>query len=90
MESGMIRYVPPRRAELDQGEKGNVFDDKRTGRQRADKYTGKDAYRMQFEKEIRDAIEEGYDERPFEGTNIKPTPKQQIRRMAREKSGKKT
>ena len=86
----MIRYVPPRRAELDQGEKGNVFDDERTQRKRADKYTGKDAYRMQFEKEIRDAIKEGYEERPFEGTNIKPTPKQKLRRMMREKRGKKT
>jgi len=87
----MIRYVPPRRAELDQGEKGNVFDDKRTGRQRADKYTGKDASRMQFEKEIKDAIKELSDpKRPFEGTNIKPTPKQQIRRMKREKRGTKT
>ena len=90
MESGLTRYVLPRRAELDQGEKGNVFDDKRTQRKRADKYTGKDAYRMQFEKAIKDAIKEGYEDRPFEGTNIKPTPKQQIRRMAREKSGTKT
>mgnify|MGYP001455007266 CR=1 FL=1 len=86
----MIRYVPPRKAELDKEEKGSVFDDKRTKRKRADKYTGKDAEMMQFRKQLKDAIEEGYEERPFEGTNIKPTPKQQIRRMAREKSGKKT
>ena len=26
----MIRYVPPRKAELDKEEKGSVFDDKRT------------------------------------------------------------
>jgi len=37
----MIRYVPPRRAELDQEEKGNVFDDKRTRRKRADKYSSR-------------------------------------------------
>ena len=35
----MIRYVPPRKVELDQGEKGSVFDDKRTQRKRADKYS---------------------------------------------------
>ena len=87
----MTRYVLPRKAELDQEEKGNVFDDERTRRKRADKYTGKDAYGMQFEKEIKDAIKELSDpKRPFAGTNIKPTPKQQIRRMMREKRGKKT
>jgi hypothetical protein len=37
----MIRYVPPRKVELDQGEKGNVFDDKRTRRKRADKYSSR-------------------------------------------------
>ena len=36
----MIRYVPPRKAELGKEEKGSVFDDKRTKRKRADKYTG--------------------------------------------------
>ena len=86
----MIRYVPPRKAELDQGEKGSVFDDKRTGRQRADKYTSKSAERMLFEKEIKDTVNKRYDDRPFKGTNITPTPKQKIRRMAREKSGTKT
>ena len=40
MESGMIRYTPPRKADIDQKEKGNVFDDERTRRKRADKYTG--------------------------------------------------
>ena len=35
----MIRYVPPRRAELDQEEKGNVFNDERTRRKKADKYS---------------------------------------------------
>ena len=86
----MIRYVPPRRAELDQGEKGNVFDDKRTGRQRADKYTGKDVGKMQFEKDFEDAMKGMIEDRPFEGTNITPTPKQKLRRMMREKRGKKT
>ena len=86
----MIRYVPPRRAELDQGEKGNVFDDKRTGRQRADKYTGKDVGTMQFEKDLEDAARGYIEDRPFEGTNITPTPKQKLRRMMREKRGKKT
>lgn len=86
----MIRYVPPRRAELDQGEKGNVFDDKRTRRKRADKYTGKDVETMQFEKDIKDAVRGYIEDRPFEGTNITPTPKQKLRRMMREKRGKKT
>ena len=36
----MIRYIPPRKAELDKEGKGSVFDDKRTKRKRADKYTG--------------------------------------------------
>ena len=36
----MIRYTPPRKADIDQKEKGNVFDDERTQRKRADKYTG--------------------------------------------------
>ena len=40
MESGMIRYTPPRKADIDQKEKGNVFDNERTRRKRADKYTG--------------------------------------------------
>ena len=30
------------------------------------------------------------EDRPFEGTNITPTPKQKLRRMMREKRGKKT
>ena len=37
----MIRYIPPRRAELDQEEKGSVFDDERTRRKRADKYSSR-------------------------------------------------
>jgi len=37
----MIRYIPPRKAELDKEGKGSVFDDKRTKRKRADKYTGR-------------------------------------------------
>ena len=89
----MIRYVPPRKAELDKEEKGSVFDDKRTGRQRADKYTGKDAEMMQLRKQLKDAMKNYSGDmlgRPFEGTNIKPTPKQQIRRMKREKRGTKT
>ena len=36
----MIRYTPPRKADMDQKEEGNVFDDERTRRKRADKYTG--------------------------------------------------
>ena len=36
----MIRYIPPRKADLDQKEKGNIFDSERTQRKRADKYTG--------------------------------------------------
>ena len=86
----MIRYVPPRRAELDQEEKGNVFNDERTRRKKADKYTGKDAEIMQFEKEIKDTAKSYVDDRPFAGTNITPTPKQKLRRMMREKSGTKT
>ena len=39
-------YQQPRPAQ--QGD--NVFDDKRTGRRRADKYTGKDAGRLLFGK----------------------------------------
>ena len=40
MEIGLIRYIPPRKADLDQKEKGNVFDAERRQRKRADKYTG--------------------------------------------------
>ena len=40
MEIGLIRYIPPRKADMDQKEKGNVFDAERTQRKRADKYTG--------------------------------------------------
>ena len=80
------RYQIPRPAQ----QEGNVFDDKRTGRKRADKYTGKDAGRLLFGKEVRDTVNKRFDDRNFPGTNIKPTPKQKIRRMIREKSGTKT
>ena len=79
-------YQLPRPAQHDD----NVFDDVRTGRKRADKYTGKDAGRLLFGKEIRDTVNKNFDDRNFPGTNIKPTPKQKIRRMIREKSGTKT
>ena len=77
-------YQQPRPAQ------GTVFDDKRTGRRRADKYTGKDAGRLLLGKEVRDTVNKRFDDRNFPGTNIKPTPKQKIRRMIREKSGTKT
>ena len=80
------RYQQPRPAQ----QEDNVFDDKRTGRRRADKYTGKDAGRLLFGKEVRDTVNKRFDDRNFPGTNIKPTPKQKIRRMIREKSGTKT
>ena len=79
-------YLQPRPAQ----QEDNVFDDKRTGRRRADKYTGKDAGRLLFGKEVRDTVNKRFDDRNFPGTNIKPTPKQKIRRMIREKSGTKT
>ena len=79
-------YQQPRPAQ----QEDNVFDDKRTGRKRADKYTGKDAGRLLLGKEIRDTVNKRFDDRNFPGTNIKPTPKQKIRRMIREKSGTKT
>ena len=79
-------YQQPRPAQ----QEDNVFDDKRTGRRRADKYTGKDAGRLLFGKEVRDTVNKRFDDRNFLGTNIKPTPKQKIRRMIREKSGTKT
>ena len=79
-------YQQPRPAQ----QEDNVFDDKKTGRKRADKYTGKDAGRLLFGKEIRDTVNKRFDDRNFPVTNIKPTPKQKIRRMIREKSGTKT
>ena len=79
-------YQQPRPAQ----QEDNVFDDKRTGRRRADKYTGKDAGRLLFGKEVRDTVNKRFDDRNFPGANIKPTPKQKIRRMIREKSGTKT
>ena len=48
---------------------------------------------MQLRKQLKDAMKNYSGDmlgRPFEGTNIKPTPKQQIRRMKREKRGTKT
>ena len=79
-------YQQPRPAQ----QENNVFDDKRTGRRRADKYTGKDAGRLLLGKEVRDTVNKRFDDRNFPGTNIKPTPKQKIRRMIREKSGTNT
>ena len=79
-------YQIPRPAQ----QEGNVFDDKRTGRKQADKYTGKDAGRLLFGRDLKYKLDRHRDDRNFPGTNIKPTPKQKIRRMIREKSGTKT
>ena len=87
MTLGTTRYQLPRKA---QSQDGNVFDDKRTGRKKAYKYTGKDAGKLLFGKEVRDKVNKSYDNRKFPGTNVTPTPKQKIRRMIREKSGTKT
>ena len=79
-------YQIPRPAQ----QEDNVFDDKRTGRKKADVYTGKDAGKLLFGKQVRDTVKKSFDDRKFPGTNITPTPKQKIRRMIREKSGTKT
>ena len=43
----------------------------------------------QLGTELKQAIEKGHIDRNFPGTNISPTPKQKLRRMLREKRGKK-
>ncbi len=76
-------YQQPRPAQQEH----NVFDDKRTGRKRADKYEGRNVFIERMASEMQKGMTKHFQDRNFPGTNIKPTPKQKLRRMLREKTG---
>ena len=79
-------YQRPRPAQ----QEDNVFGDERKRRKRASKYEGRNIFVEQMASKMEKGIIKQLDDRNFPGTNIKPTPKQKIRRMIREKSGTKT
>mgnify|MGYP001203346814 CR=1 FL=1 len=79
-------YQIPRPAQ----QENNVFDDARTGRKKAYKYQGRNIFVERMASDMEKAINKADADRNFPGTNIKPTPKQKLRRILREKHGTKT